>query len=183
MLSTLRPMISHPRSVNSLWRLANSTNSVVQTGVKSAGCAKKRTHLPRYCDRLRGPLVLLAVKSGAFEPILTIGASFRRKTLKRPGRTRHPCLRQSHRSGLIARVKRLPRPRTPGDRIASLLVYPLANGERNSFLPTTSPLRYRPQHQERLTRHRAVSSGRATPASATGSARRSSSERVEDRSG
>src|SRR5574337_1270878 len=76
MLSTLRPTISHPRSLNSLWRLANSMNSVVQTGVKSAGWAKSRTHLPRNCDRVMGPLVVLAVKSGAFDPILTMVTSF-----------------------------------------------------------------------------------------------------------
>src|SRR3990172_11809192 len=101
MLSTLRPMISQPRSLNSLWRLANSTNSVVQTGVKSAGCAKKRTHLPRYCDRLRGPFVLLAVKSGAFEPILTIGASFERSTLEIQREPFSLSVRWSHPDGFI----------------------------------------------------------------------------------
>ena len=44
--STERPTSCAPRSLNSSERRANSTNSVVQTGVKSAGCEKRTTHLP-----------------------------------------------------------------------------------------------------------------------------------------
>src|SRR3954449_10536465 len=45
---------------------ANSMNSVVHTGVKSAGCEKRMIHLS-FCqvDRRIGPWVVLASKSGA----------------------------------------------------------------------------------------------------------------------
>src|SRR6201985_1582448 len=48
------------------WWRANSRNSVVHTGVKSAGCEKRITHLS-FCqvDRRTGPCVVLASKSGA----------------------------------------------------------------------------------------------------------------------
>ncbi len=45
-------------------------NSVVHTGVKSPGCEKRTTHLPLRLESLIGPKVVLAVKSGAFIPIL-----------------------------------------------------------------------------------------------------------------
>lgn len=45
----------------------NATNSVVQTGVKSAGWLKKSTHLPALVrsDSRIGPCVVTASKSGA----------------------------------------------------------------------------------------------------------------------
>src|SRR6266496_2862964 len=54
------------RFSNSGKRRANSTNSVVHTGVKSAGWEKRITHLP-FCqsESLMGPCVVLASKSGA----------------------------------------------------------------------------------------------------------------------
>lgn len=46
-------------------------NSDVQTGVKSAGWLKRRTHLPLKSSGNRiGPCVVEAVKAGAFSPIL-----------------------------------------------------------------------------------------------------------------
>ena len=45
-------------------------NSVVQTGVKSAGWEKKTTHLPlKSSGKLIGPCVVSALKDGAFSPI------------------------------------------------------------------------------------------------------------------
>jgi hypothetical protein len=44
--STERPTSCAPRLLNSSDRRANSTNSVVQTGVKSAGCEKRTTQRP-----------------------------------------------------------------------------------------------------------------------------------------
>src|SRR4051812_8141643 len=46
-------------------RRANSESSVVQTGVKSAGCEKRTTHFPLKSPSLIGPRVELAEKSGA----------------------------------------------------------------------------------------------------------------------
>src|SRR2546423_4774785 len=63
--STERPMSCAPRSRNSSARRANSTNSVVQTGVKSAGCEKSTTHLPLKSESFNCPCVDLASKSGA----------------------------------------------------------------------------------------------------------------------
>ena len=49
-------------------------NSDVQTGVKSAGWLKRRTHLPLKSSGNRiGPCVVEAVKAGAFSPILGHG--------------------------------------------------------------------------------------------------------------
>src|SRR2546421_13122707 len=63
--STERPMSCAPRLRNSSARRANSTNSVVQTGVKSAGCEKSTTHLPLKSESFNCPCVDLASKSGA----------------------------------------------------------------------------------------------------------------------
>src|SRR5919206_4944649 len=63
--STESPMSCAPRSLNSSERRANSTNSVVQTGVKSAGCEKSTTHLPFMSESFSWPCVDLASKSGA----------------------------------------------------------------------------------------------------------------------
>jgi len=46
-LSIDSPSSSQLSSRNSPAMLANVMNSVVHTGVKSAGCEKKMTHLPR----------------------------------------------------------------------------------------------------------------------------------------
>jgi hypothetical protein len=49
---------------------AKIMNSVVQTGVKSAGCEKKTTHLPlKSSGKLMGPWVVSALNDGAFSPI------------------------------------------------------------------------------------------------------------------
>ncbi len=47
---------------------ANAMNSVVQTGVKSAGWEKRMTHFPRRSESFRGPWVVSASNSGAFSP-------------------------------------------------------------------------------------------------------------------
>ena len=50
------------RASNSPFRRASSESSVVQTGVKSAGCEKSRIHLPPcHSDNVRGPWVVVAV--------------------------------------------------------------------------------------------------------------------------
>src|SRR3569833_381517 len=61
----LSPMSWTLRFSNSSFLRANSTNSVVQTGVKSAGWEKSTTHLPLNWDRVISPWVLTALKSGA----------------------------------------------------------------------------------------------------------------------
>ena len=49
---------------------AKVMNSVVQTGVKSAGWEKKITHLPlKSSGKLMGPCVVSALKDGAFSPM------------------------------------------------------------------------------------------------------------------
>jgi hypothetical protein len=49
---------------------AKVMNSVVQTGVKSAGWEKKITQLPlKSSGKLMGPWVVSALKDGAFSPI------------------------------------------------------------------------------------------------------------------
>ena len=61
------------RLANSSARRANSDSSVVQTGVKSAGCEKRMTHFPScQSENLIDPCVVTAVKSGASSPILGI---------------------------------------------------------------------------------------------------------------
>ena len=47
MLSIERPRSSQFMAANSFACLANPMNSVVQTGVKSDGCEKRISHLPR----------------------------------------------------------------------------------------------------------------------------------------
>jgi len=70
MLSTLRPSRAAFRASNSSWRLAKPISSVVQTGVKSAGCEKNTTHLPgAKSANLMGPVVVSASKSGACAPM------------------------------------------------------------------------------------------------------------------
>jgi hypothetical protein len=51
-------------------------------------------------------LVLLAVKSGAFDPILTIGASFERSTLEIQREAFSLSVHRVHPYGFIARVNR-----------------------------------------------------------------------------
>src|SRR4051812_11406146 len=63
--STERPTSCALRLLKSSERRANSTNSVEQTGVKSAGCEKSTTHLPLKSESLSIPFVDLASKSGA----------------------------------------------------------------------------------------------------------------------
>src|SRR6266511_2937410 len=64
--STELPRSFTPRFSKSGASRANSTNSVVHTGVKSAGCEKRRTHFPLpYSDSFSMPCVVLASKSGA----------------------------------------------------------------------------------------------------------------------
>jgi catalase (peroxidase I) len=69
-----KPSSSQPNSVNLGAALAKPMNSVVQTGVKSAGCENKINHLPLYSSRVRSPNVVLTLKAGA--------ASFSRGKLK-----------------------------------------------------------------------------------------------------
>src|SRR5271165_3708418 len=66
-LSTELPISCTLRLTKSSCRFENSTNSVVQTGVKSAGCEKSTTHLPLEVKSVSFsvPCVLLASKSGA----------------------------------------------------------------------------------------------------------------------
>jgi hypothetical protein len=42
----------------------------VQTGVKSPGWENNKTHFPLYWDKVMGPSVVMAVKSGAILPIV-----------------------------------------------------------------------------------------------------------------
>ena len=64
-LSTLRPMTLTPRAAHSGCSLAVAPNSVVHTGVKSAGW-ENSTHqeLPMNSWKLIGPVLVSAVKSG-----------------------------------------------------------------------------------------------------------------------
>src|SRR5689334_8025693 len=66
MLSIELPMMATFRAASASLNLANSTNSVVHTGVKSAGWEKRITHLS-FCqvERRIGPCVVFASKSGA----------------------------------------------------------------------------------------------------------------------
>src|SRR5712691_12093938 len=75
MLSTDRPMHCTLRFSNSGARRENSMNSVVHTGVKSAGCENSNTHLPALvnCERVISPWVLIALKSGAGSLMRGIG--------------------------------------------------------------------------------------------------------------
>src|SRR5687767_10371246 len=63
--STESPRSWTLRAFHSSDFLANSTNSVVQTGVKSAGCEKRTTHLSLKSDSLIGPWVETASNCGA----------------------------------------------------------------------------------------------------------------------
>src|SRR5512144_943477 len=59
------------RLVNSLLILATAPSSVVQTGVKSAGCEKSTPQLsPSHWWKFTSPSVLCAVKLGAVSPNL-----------------------------------------------------------------------------------------------------------------
>src|SRR5579871_4549203 len=75
MLSTERPINCVSRWRKASCRRANSTISVVQTGVKSAGCEKSTIHFPSKSESLISPWVLVAVKSGAgsFRPMAMVG--------------------------------------------------------------------------------------------------------------
>src|ERR1051325_10124089 len=75
MLSTDKPIGCTLRFSNSGARRENSMNSVVQTGVKSAGWEKSNTHFPAlvYCERVISPCVLMALKSGAASLMRGIG--------------------------------------------------------------------------------------------------------------
>src|SRR6187455_1389789 len=72
MLSTLTPISFVLSALNSSARLANSDSSVVQTGVKSAGCEKNTTQLSpcHSLNFIAFEWVVTAVKSGAGSPIL-----------------------------------------------------------------------------------------------------------------
>src|SRR5438093_11007640 len=60
------------RLLNSALILATAPSSVVQTGVKSAGCEKSTPHLsPSHWWKLTSPSVVCAVKSGAVSPSLS----------------------------------------------------------------------------------------------------------------
>src|SRR5216684_2288583 len=63
------------RFSNSGARRENSMNSVVQTGVKSAGCENSSTHLPALvnCESVISPWVLITLKSGAGSLMRGIG--------------------------------------------------------------------------------------------------------------
>ena len=66
------------RFVKSSRRFANSPNSVVQTGVKSAGWEKRMPHeSPSYSWRLSEPSVVSAVKSGAVSPSWMVMRSYK----------------------------------------------------------------------------------------------------------
>src|SRR5690242_1645661 len=77
MLSTEFPINCTLSRSKSALRLANSMNSVVQTGVKSAGWENNITHLPFLLISLRRimPWVVLASKSGAGSLMRGIRAS------------------------------------------------------------------------------------------------------------
>jgi hypothetical protein len=63
------PMSTVFRSAKALSRPAKARNSVVQTGVKSAGCEKRTTHFSLFhSESLSRPCVVLASKSGAGPP-------------------------------------------------------------------------------------------------------------------
>src|SRR5712671_1431932 len=66
MLSIELPMMATFFAESASFILANSTNSVVHTGVKSAGWEKRMTHLS-FCqvESRIGPCVVFASKSGA----------------------------------------------------------------------------------------------------------------------
>ena len=68
--STLSPMTLAPRLLHSCLRLAVAPSSVVQTGVKSAGC-EKSTHQwsPMNSWKRIGPMLVAAVKSGTLSPM------------------------------------------------------------------------------------------------------------------
>ena len=69
-LSTLRPMTLVPRLFHSGSSLAVVPNSVVQTGVKSAGCEKSTHQLsPMNSWKRIGPMLVRAVKSGTLSPM------------------------------------------------------------------------------------------------------------------
>ena len=71
-----RPMSTVFRSAKALSRPAKARNSVVQTGVKSAGWEKRTTHFSLFhSESLRRPCVVLASKSGAGPPSWMRGAS------------------------------------------------------------------------------------------------------------
>ncbi|MFT3772026.1 MAG: hypothetical protein QM820_42005 [Minicystis sp.] len=66
MLSMELPMTATFLVRSASWLRANSMNSVVQTGVKSAGWEKRMTHLSfSQVESRIGPWVVLASKSGA----------------------------------------------------------------------------------------------------------------------
>jgi hypothetical protein len=61
-----RPIICTPRASNSGFSFAKAPSSVVQTGVKSAGCEKSMVHLLfRNLWKSRSPCVVFAWKLGA----------------------------------------------------------------------------------------------------------------------
>jgi len=57
--------------------VAKPLHSVVQTGMKSAGCEKNTTQLPLlYSENFNFPVVVTTSKSGAMSPILGIEYTF-----------------------------------------------------------------------------------------------------------
>ena len=72
LLSTLRPMTLTPRRAHSSPSRAVAPSSVVQTGVKSAGCEKSTHQLsPMNSWKRMLPELVRAVKSGTLSPMRT----------------------------------------------------------------------------------------------------------------
>ncbi len=70
MLSMLSPISLVLREANHSLFWAKPLSSVVQTGVKSAGCEKRMAQLPlMYSLNFSGPWVVIASKSGAGSPM------------------------------------------------------------------------------------------------------------------
>src|SRR4051812_14552725 len=105
MLSIEFPSTATFFAASASWCRANSTNSVVHTGVKSAGWENRITHLS-FChvERRMGPCVVLASKSGAgplssmragsvvvMGAVVVIGLAL--SLVHRPGRFQFPAAR------------------------------------------------------------------------------------------
>ncbi len=72
-LSIERPIKAQSMAANSGAAAARAMNSLVQTGVKSAGWANRMAHWPRRSLSVSSPSVVRAEKSGALSPILGKG--------------------------------------------------------------------------------------------------------------
>jgi len=69
MESTDKPSSSQPMSRSVARTPAKAMSSEAHTGVKSAGCEKNTSQLPRKSSRRRMPWVVSASKSGAVSPM------------------------------------------------------------------------------------------------------------------